>query len=84
MLYYIAALPIMQDFRDNEEKTIKNGRESATLDFISAKLVMGYLCVRPYIMFYIHGPLSCIVFGLRKYHTIIQNCFLTIVNQVIG
>ena len=26
------------------------------LDFISAKFVMGYPCVRPYILFYIHGP----------------------------
>ena len=26
------------------------------LDFISAKFVMGYPCVRHYIFFYIHGP----------------------------
>ena len=26
------------------------------LDFISAKFVMGYPCVRHYILFYNHGP----------------------------
>ena len=26
------------------------------LDFITAKFVMGYSCVRHYILFYIHGP----------------------------
>ena len=36
---------IMQDFRDNE-KTNLNGRLSAILDFITAKLVMGYPCDR--------------------------------------
>ena len=44
---------IMEEFPDNEEK---NGRLAAILDFISAKFVMGYPCVRPYILFYIHGP----------------------------
>ena len=44
---------LMQDFRDNEKKTIKMGD---FLDFISAKFVMDYSCVRPYILFYIHGP----------------------------
>ena len=34
----------MQDFRDNEKKTIKNDRLGAILDFISAKFVMGYPC----------------------------------------
>ena len=28
----------------------------AILDFISVKFVMGYPCVRPDILFYIHGP----------------------------
>ena len=28
----------------------------AILDFISAKFVMGYPCVRHYFLFYIHGP----------------------------
>ena len=46
---------IMQDFRDNE-KTNLNGRLAAILDFITAKFVMGYPCVRHYILFYIHDP----------------------------
>ena len=37
------------------KKTIKNGLISAILDFISAKFVMGYPCVIPEILFYIHG-----------------------------
>ena len=37
-------------------KKTKNDRLSAILDFISAKFVMDYPCVRPYILFYIHGP----------------------------
>ena len=37
-------------------KNIKNGRPAAILDFTSAKFVMGYPCVRPYILFYNHGP----------------------------
>ena len=32
-----------------------NGRLAAILDFITAKFVMGYPCVRHYILFYIHG-----------------------------
>ena len=35
--------------------TIKDGRLVAILDFISAKFVMGYPCLRPYILFHIHG-----------------------------
>ena len=62
---------IKQDFRDNEKKTIKNCRLAAILNFISAKFVMDYLCVRPYTMFYIHGP-------------VISICLLPKVNQVIG
>ena len=46
----------MQHFRDNEKKTIKKDRQSAFLDFISAKFIMGYPCVCPYILFYMHGP----------------------------
>ena len=55
---------IMQDFRHN-----------AILDFISGKFVMGYPCVGPYILFYIHGPAILHFFELRKYHKItkIQN-----------
>ena len=42
---------IMQDFRDNEQKN-SNGRLAAMLYFISAKFVMGYLCVKHYILYY--------------------------------
>ena len=42
---------IMQDFRDNE-KTYLNDQLAAILDFISAKFVMGYPCVRHYILCY--------------------------------
>ena len=52
----------MQNFRDNEKKTIKNDRQSAILDFISAKFVMGYLCVCPYILFGMHGPAVLLCF----------------------
>ena len=53
----------MQDFRD-EKKTIKNHCQS---DFIPAKFVMGYPCVSPHVLFYMHGP-------------IILLCFLSYVN----
>ena len=43
---------IMQDFRNNGKKE----RLAAILDFISVKFVMGYPCVRPYILFYNHVP----------------------------
>ena len=56
----------MQDFRDNEKKTNKNDRQLAILDFISAKFVMGYPCMSPHILFYMHGPACCFVFVLRK------------------
>ena len=46
---------IMQDFRDNEKKKF-TGRLAAILNFIIVKFVMGYPCVRHYILFYIHGP----------------------------
>ena len=65
---------IMQDFRDNEEK-IWNGRLAAILDFISAKFVMGYHCVRPSILFYIYGPAILHFFAFfvsLKYHKISQ------------
>ena len=38
---------IMQDFRDDEKKTIKNSRLATIWDFISAKFVMSYPCARP-------------------------------------
>ena len=63
MLYYRLSY-IMPDFRYNMTKTIENVRQSAILDFISDKFVIGYFCVRAYILFYIHGP------------AILLNCFL--------
>ena len=54
---------IMQDFRDNEEKINKNSRPAAILDLTTAKFVMGYPCVRPYILFYIHGPAILLFFS---------------------
>ena len=36
---------IMQDFQDDEKKNL-NGRLAAILDFITAKFVMGYPCVK--------------------------------------
>ena len=64
---------IMQDFRDNDNFFL-NGRLAAILDFISAKFVIGYLCVRHYILFYLHGPATCILhfLELHKYHKITQ------------
>ena len=52
----------MQDFRDNEKKTIKNNRQLAILDFISVKFVMGYPCVSPRILFYAPGPVFFALF----------------------
>ena len=46
----------MQDYRNNEKKTIKNGRQSTIFYFISAKFVTGYTSVIPYLLFYNHGP----------------------------
>ena len=46
----------MQHNTDNEKKTVKNDQQSAILDFIFAKLIVGYPCVSPYILFYMHGP----------------------------
>ena len=45
---------------------------SRPFGFISAKLVMGYPCMSPYILFYIHGRLFCFVYELRKNHKITQ------------
>ena len=33
---------------------------------------MGYPCVRPYILFYIHGPAIFLFFELREYHIITE------------
>ena len=49
----------MQDFRDRKKKfkkKKKNGQLAVILDFFIVKFVMGYPCVRHYILFYIHGP----------------------------
>ena len=54
-------------------KKNSNGRLAAILDFISVKFVMGYPCVRPYILFYIHGPAILHFFELCKYNKITQN-----------
>ena len=45
---------IMQEFQENEKKNL-NGRLADILAFITAKFVMGYPCVRYYILFYIQG-----------------------------
>ena len=60
---------IMQDFQDIRKK---NGRLADILDFISAKFVMGYPCVRHYILSYIRGPAILHFFESRKYHKIIK------------
>ena len=52
----------MQDFQDNEKKTITNYGQLAILDFISAKFVMGYPCVSPHILLYMHGPAFLLCF----------------------
>ena len=44
------------------KKTIKNDRQLAILDFISAKFVMGYSCVSLHIMFYMLGPAFLLCF----------------------
>ena len=41
---------------------MKNDRHSAILNFISAKFVMSYPCVSPYILFYIQGPANLLCF----------------------
>ena len=53
----------MQDFRDNNKKIIKK------MGFFGVKFVMGYPCVRHYILFYIHGPVI-LHFELIKYYKI--------------
>ena len=39
-----------------------NGRLAPILDFISAKFIMGYPCVRPCILLDIYGPVNLIFF----------------------
>ena len=57
----------MQDYQDNEKKTIKNYRKLAIMDFISAKFVMGYPCVSLHILFYMHGPAFLLCFMAAKW-----------------
>ena len=59
----------MQHFRNNGKTKLKMAALAAILDFISVKFVKGYSCVRPYILFYIHGPAILLFF---EYHKIIQ------------
>ena len=51
-------------------KKICNSRLAAILDFISARFVMGYYCVRPSILFYCHSPANLHFFESLKYHKI--------------
>ena len=61
----------MQDLWDNaKKKKKKNDRQSAILDFISAKFVMGYPSVSHYVLFYMLGPAIFLWLGLTK---ILQN-----------
>ena len=46
---------IMQDFRNSEKKK-KKWPTGSHFGFFTVKFVMGYPCVRHYILFYIHGP----------------------------
>ena len=54
-LLYITALVIIQDFRDIEKKKLKRP-PVCYCGFCFCEFVMGYPCVRPYILLYIHGP----------------------------
>ena len=51
---------------------IWNARLAAILDFISAKFVMGYHCVSPSILFYIHSPAILHFFESPKYHKLLK------------
>ena len=53
-------------------KQICNGRLAVILDFISVQFVMGYPCVKPSILFYIHGTAILYFLVLLKYHKITQ------------
>ena len=85
----------MQHFRDNENKQLKMS-QSAILDFISAKFIMGYPCLSHYILFYVLYAwssysallLSCVnITKLLKFKMAARqsfyNCLLPKVNQVI-
>ena len=46
----------MQHFRDNEKKQLNmTNSRSFWILFRTAKSLMGYPCVSPYILFYMHG-----------------------------
>ena len=51
---------IMQDFRDSKKnknrKKLKKWPTGSLFGFFTVKFVMGYPCVRHYILFYFHGP----------------------------
>ena len=75
---------IIQDFWDKKKKPIKNGRQSAILNLFSAKIVMGYLCVRPDILFFINGSGYTNIKLLKLKNVDIWNCLLPKGNQDIG
>ena len=56
------------------------------LDFISAKFVIGYPCMRHNILFYIHGPAILHFFVLLIYYKIIkiQNGHLTAIFKLFA
>ena len=47
---------IMQDFRNSEFFFFFKWPTGSHFGFLSVKFIMGYSCVRQYILFYIHGP----------------------------
>ena len=49
------------------KKQLKMSASWLISDFISAKFVMGFPCVSPHILFYMHGPAFLFGFELRKY-----------------
>ena len=61
----------MKDFRGDENKKWPTGGHFRFYK-VSAKFVMGYPCVRHYILFYIHGPAILHFFYSSKYHKIIK------------
>ena len=44
----------MPHFQDDEKKTIKN--DFGYFGFYFCKIITGYPCVSPYILYYMHGP----------------------------
>ena len=62
----------MPHFQDNEKKTIKNDRQSAILDFISAKLSRVILVWVLTFCIICMVQLFCFDFVLRKYYKITQ------------